>query len=263
MSLRPLLALGLLFALLVAACGGPPAGRAARAEAGGALSARFELRGAQPLLWQNDTLWDFMRRISLERFRRELDKFAEQDAREGTPPGRLLFVGSSSIRVWDSLARDMAPAAVVRRGFGGSTLWEVLQHFELLVARHRPRAIFLYAGENDLTLPNVSPGHTADCFRAFAAKVLEVLPETRIYFLSVKPSPLRWHLREKFRGTNAIIEELARKHPRIEYIDVAGSLLDPLSREPDPALFRSDRLHLNDSGYQRWTQIVRPLALAN
>jgi len=167
-----------------------------------------------------------------------------------------VFVGSSSFTLWDTMEQDLAPFPVVRRGFGGSQLSDSVRHCERIVIPYRPRAVVLYAGDNDLA-DGVSPEQVAADFQAFVDKVHGALPETKIAFLSIKPSPSRRPLLSEQRRANALVAALTKRDPRLFFFDIVPALLDARG-EPRAELFGDDLLHLNRRGYLVWAEILRP-----
>jgi lysophospholipase L1-like esterase len=197
-----------------------------------------------------------------ERWAEDLRILDEQDAIEPPPLGGIVFVGSSSIRDWATLEADMAPLTVVKRGFGGSTMEDVRYHLHSLVLRHEPRAIVLYEGDNDIGFHGVAPSQVLASFQALTRDLHAGLPHLRAYVLSVKPSPLRWADWPLMRETNALLRRACEQDPRLAYVDVAATLLDP-NEHPRVELFAPDRLHLNPRGYAAWTEALRPRLIAS
>lgn len=190
-----------------------------------------------------------------ERFEKEIRAFEAADRTNPPPRGATLFVGSSSIRLWTNLAEAFPGWTTVRRGFGGAHLTDVNAFFGRLVVPYRPSKIVLYAGENDIAAGR-SPQEVLEAFQTFAAAVRAKLPGTKVYFLSMKPSPSRWHLSPQIDEGNALIRRYALLRPGFTFIDVASSLLAE-NGEPDPDFYVNDQLHLNSHGYDRWTRVIR------
>ena len=118
-------------------------------------------------------------------------------------PGGIVFVGSSTIRLWTTLAEDFAGLPVLNRGFGGSTFPEALHYLQPTVVRYQPRTVVVYEGDNDLAAGR-TPQQVADDYRAFVRGVRDSLPNARIVFLAIKPSPSRWKLEsQQLRGQPA------------------------------------------------------------
>jgi lysophospholipase L1-like esterase len=189
------------------------------------------------------------------RWEASLAAFAKADKEKAPPPDGVLFVGSSSIRLWDKLEQqfDMLPV-VIKRGFGGSRMEDCATYVDRLVLPYRPKLVLVYAGENDLA-EGRTPQQVYDSFRRFADKVHGALPETRIAYISIKPSPARHALLAEVRAANALIRNHARNARHVQYIDVFTPMLDNDGR-PRAELFRNDALHLNDEGYALWKSVI-------
>lgn len=173
------------------------------------------------------------------------------------PPDPVIFYGSSSFRMWDTLAADLKNPRAVNQAFGGSTLESCTYFFERLVVPLRPVSLVLYAGDNDLG-DGRSPQQVLTYFRALKAKLEKCLPGTAFAFLSIKPSPAREHILPRIRETNALIRrDLETRSGCPLYVDVFEAMLDSGCR-PRPELFNDDGLHMNESGYRLWTEIILP-----
>jgi lysophospholipase L1-like esterase len=189
------------------------------------------------------------------RFEGEIEKFENADRDNPPPEGGIVFVGSSSIRLWD-LKKYFPDLPAINRGFGGSEAADALRYVERIVIKYKPRLIVYYEGDNDLKNKK-TPEQILKEFEAFVNQVHDGLPETKILFLSVKPSPARWELYAQQHKTNELVKEFAAKDPLVEYVDV-GSVLMSKDGKPDAAFFGSDGLHLNADGYQVWTEALKP-----
>ena len=193
--------------------------------------------------------------VSNADWEQDMQRFAALDAASPPPQHAVLFVGSSSIRLWDTLAADFPGVPVINRGFGGSELRDSTFYADRIVIPYAPRRIVIYAGENDLHAGR-TPQQLEEDFRAFVRRVRRDLPKVRIAYISNKPSPSRANLLEAQRQANALIEaEAGRLH--VDYIDVFTSMLDTNGR-PREELFGEDRLHMNRAGYELWRQKVAP-----
>ncbi|MEO6361543.1 MAG: GDSL-type esterase/lipase family protein, partial [Sphingomicrobium sp.] len=149
-------------------------------------------------------------------FASEIAAFAQADQANPPKPCALLFVGSSSIRLWQSLAADMAPYRVINRGFGGSTIADVNLHFDRAVAPYRPKAIFFYAGENDLN-GGKSPVEVRADFDRFLQRKARTLGATPVYFISLKPSKARFAQMGKQAQVNAAVRVLAKRRADLHF----------------------------------------------
>jgi lysophospholipase L1-like esterase len=189
-------------------------------------------------------------------FEDEIRNFEAADRKKMPPRDAILFVGSSSIRRWKTLAQDFPGTAVINRGFGGSTIPESTLHAPRIIFPYHPRRIVFYAGENDLA-SGASPAQVLADFKAFVTTVRARLPRVPIDFISIKPSPLRWRLADQFKAANTLVRDYVKQTPQIRYIDVWPLLLGE-DGAPRPELFDRDRLHLNAAGYRLWRDIIGP-----
>lgn len=191
------------------------------------------------------------------RFLPDFVRWAQTDI--GTLPRRdtLLAIGSSSMRMWKSIAKDLGPVEVIHRGFGGSNMHEVILMLDFFL-RYESRKILVYQGDNDLAGPqtDVERDFLSPC-RTFVSTALDRLPGTQIYFVSIKPSPARVDALERFAAANRRLAELCASDPRLHFIDVFPAMLDERG-QPRPELFTDDRLHLSARGYALWTRIIGP-----
>ena len=191
-------------------------------------------------------------------FADEIAAFGALDASAPPPDAPIVFVGSSSIRLWTALTADMAPLPVLNRGFGGSQLPHLIHYVDETVARYLPRAVVVYAGDNDLD-PSTgkSAGDVARDFGTLVATIHAYAPGAHIYFLSIKPSPRRWTRWPEMKRANELIEAQCASDPRLSFVDVATPLLE--NGQPRAELFRFDGLHLNELGYLEWKRALRPI----
>jgi lysophospholipase L1-like esterase len=189
------------------------------------------------------------------RWEKAIAAFEQQDRDKPPPKDGILFVGSSSIRLWD-LAKSFPGLPVINRGFGGSQIGDAVHFARRLVTKHRPRMVVFYAGDNDIAAGK-TPEKVAADFQAFVKLVHQELPKTRIVFLAVKPSLARWKLYEKQKQANALVEAYCRKGERLRYVDLVKPMLgDDVT--PRAELFVKDGLHLSAKGYEVWTAAVKP-----
>lgn len=182
--------------------------------------------------------------------------FATADAAQPPSPGGIVFVGSSSIRLWATLAEDFPGLGVVNRGFGGSELGDTLFHADRLIIAHRPRLVVVYAGENDLQAGKAPEAVAAD-FRALHARLRAALPELRLLYLSIKLSPARAAIAPAVLRANALLAAACTDLPGCTFVDVSATLLDA-DGAPRAEFFREDRLHLTPAGYAAWVATLRP-----
>lgn len=190
-------------------------------------------------------------------FAADIRRFEEADRARPPAPGGVLFVGSSTIRRWDTEG-SFPGLGVLNRGFGGSTYADVLYYVERVIWPYRPQTLLLYAGDNDLAR-GATPAQVTETLSALLREVRGVLPETRVLVVSIKPSPKRAALMDTQRDANRRIRgHLAGLNdPRIEFVDLFDAMLGP-DGQPRAELFVEDRLHLSPAGYALWTEIIGP-----
>lgn len=190
-----------------------------------------------------------------DRWAEAMAEFERSDAENPSEPGGGLFVGSSSIRMWD-LPQSFPKLKPLNRGFGGSEISDSVRHFDLLVAKHRPRLVVFYAGDNDVNAGKSAQRVHAD-YRAFREKLRQSLPETKLLYIAIKPSLARWQLAETIQEANRRIAADCENDKQAEFIDTWTPMLGDDGR-PREELFLDDGLHLNEKGYQVWTKELRP-----
>lgn len=190
------------------------------------------------------------------RWEADIRAFEEADRTAPPPRGAILFIGSSSIRLWTTLASDFPERPVINRGFGGSQLSDAVHFFDRIVLPYRPRQIVLYAGSNDIAAGE-PPEQVAADFRAFVGLVRRALPETRVAFIAIAPNEARWSLMPQFTTANELVRQFTTTDPKLSFIDVVPHMLGQDGR-PTPGLYVDDRLHMNANGYELWRGIVRP-----
>ena len=194
------------------------------------------------------------------RFEKSIQAFEAQDKKDSPPQGAIVCTGSSSIRLWHKkIAEDLSPLTVIPRGFGGSTMHDLLHFTDRVILKYRPRAVVIYEGDND-TSHNIPADQIMEEFQLLCNKIHKSDAKIRIYFLAIKPSQKRVKIWPKAVQANQQISELCDNDKRLFYIDVASPLLDDQGM-PKSELFLKDELHLNRRGYEKWTQIVRPILL--
>lgn len=194
--------------------------------------------------------------IDPNRWESTIQKFEAED--KATPPvkGGIVFIGSSSIARWTNLAESFPNLKVINRGFGGSELSESAKYARRVVGPHTPRIVVLYSGENDLNR-GLAPEAIAADFGTFSNVIRTSLPATRIVVIGLKPSLLRWKLREGMHQTNTLIRTRCAAESSCVYVDPWPSMIGK-DGTPKPELFVEDGLHMTPEGYKAWTQMLRP-----
>ena len=189
------------------------------------------------------------------RWQSSMAAFAKADTERHPGNDGVLFVGSSTIRMWTNLQQDFRQVPVIiNRGFGGSTMADCDFFARELVTQYKPKQVLVYAGDNDLA-EGRSPSQVLDSFAHFVRSVRAELPGVKISYISIKPSPSRLSLMPKIRETNALISDYVQAVPDLRYIDIFNPMLGA-DGMPRAELFLGDRLHMNDAGYQIWQNVI-------
>jgi len=187
----------------------------------------------------------------------DIEKLVARTREGPVPEDAVVFIGSSSIRLWSTLERDMQPLPVVQHGFGGAKLADIEYYAEQLVNPFAPRAVVVFAGTNDLQPgASKSPEVLFETYRRFVERVRADLPNVPIYFIGITPSPMRWEIWDQAQDTNRRVREWSAGNPTLFYIETGPALLGE-DGEPDGDNYMFDGLHLSAKGYAIWTGIIR------
>ena len=196
-------------------------------------------------------------RADPNRFAAEIAAFERADSLQPVEPGIALFVGSSSVRFWQSLAEDFPDYRVLNRGFGGSAFSDLLHYADRIIYPYRPSVVFVYEGDNDINAGD-SPKSVLKQAKRLRKEMAEQLgPEVPVVFISPKPSVARWHLREQYEEANEHLEHYAEKTPHTYFADVWTPSLTPDGEVRDD-IFIGDNLHMNARGYAIWREVIGP-----
>lgn len=186
------------------------------------------------------------------RFDEAIEKFAELAFPEGTELS--VFTGSSSIRFWEDLEMDCEGAQVVNTGFGGSQMTDLLYFLDETVLRFNASKVYIYEGDNDIA-EGKDPKDILKSSKEVTEKILEKKPDTKIYFISAKPSPSRWAYKEEYIAFNSLLKNYCENEPQLTFLDVWNPMLNDRGR-PIPTIFVEDSLHMNRLGYLLWKEII-------
>lgn len=217
------------------------------------LSACFSASVVAALLAFSPSTADAQLQPASTRWEPAIQAFEQRDQERMPEPGGVLFVGSSSIRGWDT-DRWFPERNAINRGFGGSQISDLLQYAERIVWKYKPAVIVFYSGDNDIAAGKPPQRVIAD-FKSFADQCARRLPDTQLIYLPIKPSRARWKLWPAMSEANAGIKQYVDQHDRFHYLDTATPLLGD-DGQPRSDLLREDGLHLNDEGYRIWSRMV-------
>jgi lysophospholipase L1-like esterase len=192
---------------------------------------------------------------NFSKWEKEIAAFEVKDKGKAPPKNGIVFVGSSSIRLWD-LKKSFQDVELINRGFGGSQIADSVHFADRLIVKYQPRLVIFYAGDNDIAAGK-SPEQVSEDFKSLVKVIHKDLPKTKIVFIAIKPSPSRFALIEKQQKANTLIETYCKKDERLVYLDVVKPLLGD-DGKPRRDLFQKDGLHLNAEGYKLWASILKP-----
>lgn len=187
-------------------------------------------------------------------FESEIRYFEDGDRGIKPKRSRIVFTGSSSIRLWETLAKDFPRQSVLNRGFGGSHISDVIHYADRIVVPHKPPLVVVYAGGNDIDAGK-SPHTVAADFKMFTTRIWSHLPQTSIAFISIAPNPARWAQVDRVREANRLIAAYCHSDRRLWFIDIFPRMLGA-DGKPIRELYVEDGLHMNRKGYEIWIPLV-------
>ena len=192
-----------------------------------------------------------------QQWQAEIAGLVSGDTAHPPPQHAVLFIGSSSIRLWETLADDFPGVPAINRGFGGSRIADSTYFADRIVVPYHPKLIVMYAGDNDVA-GGRTPRQVIDDFKDFVARVRHDLPDVAIAYLSIKPSVAREAMWPQMRTANEGIALWAPTAANVTFVDVTAKMLDARGR-PRPELLREDGLHMRTAGYQIWIDALKPV----
>lgn len=187
---------------------------------------------------------------------KSIAKYEQNDSVLMPEPEGILLLGSSSFTIWKDV-RDYFPGKnIINRGFGGSQMSDVLHFKEKLILPYQPKQIVVYVGENDIAVGE-APEAVSEEGKQLVNWAKEQFPEVDFVFLSAKPSPIRWELRDKMKDLNALLSEYAAENEGVEYVNIWEPMLGE-NGKPKSEIFLKDSLHMNANGYKIWQKELQP-----
>jgi lysophospholipase L1-like esterase len=192
-----------------------------------------------------------------EQWGEEIRAFEAADQTNPPPRDAILFIGSSSIRLWTNLARAFPGHQVLNRGFGGSHLSDSVAFVDRIVIPYKPKIVMLYAGDNDIA-SGKSPAEVSSDFKVFVRRIHAAMPATRIAYIAIKACPAREKLLDRVKATNRLIQQYAGSDNRLLFVDIFTPMLTKEGR-PRADLCIEDGLHPNAECYELWASILRPI----
>lgn len=206
--------------------------------------ASLKTQSDDPLVWEEDIV-----------------AFEALDAAGAPPRDAILFVGSSSIRLWHTLTEDMAPLPVIQRGFGGARMHDVVHYADRIITPYRAHAIVIFVGANDIKFSD-TPMDAAAVIEQGLETLLRTIrreqPTVEVFYIAITPTIVSWEKFEAVEAANASAEAVLAQDPHAHFIATADLFLDE-NGEPDKTLYQFDGLHLSTEGYALWTGRIKPL----
>jgi hypothetical protein len=195
-------------------------------------------------------------------FKNEIDAFKKSDSLSMPPPGGIVFAGSSSFRMWKDINTTFSDYPIINRGFGGSSLPDVIYYAEETILKYKPKQIFIYCGENDIAGNSIITADTVlQRFKVLYSIIRKKLNKrTEVVFVSIKPSVSRWHLEKTFNESNVLIKDFLSREKYSKFLDVHSSMLTS-DGNVKKDIFIADNLHMNSKGYKIWESLIRPILI--
>ncbi|NIJ51861.1 GDSL-type esterase/lipase family protein [Dyadobacter arcticus] len=193
----------------------------------------------------------------LDRSENTIIDYEKKDAEKMPATGGIVFTGSSSFTKWLTAAEDLAPLPIINRGFGGSTLPEVIYYADRTILKYNPKTVVIYCENDMFGSKKKTPEQVRDAYVQLCKLIREKQPDVRLYCISLKPSPSRWARKDETIRANQLIQEYIKKDKKHGYIDVWPVMIK--DGRPDGSIFVNDSLHMNQEGYRRWAQVLKPV----
>jgi lysophospholipase L1-like esterase len=179
---------------------------------------------------------------------------------QASPPelGSILFVGSSSFTNWKDVQEDFPSYKIINRGFGGSSLTDLIRYAPDIIYPYQPKQIVIYCGENDfVSSVNANADTVFTRFSQLFEMIRREVPKAEILFVSIKPSPSRAKYMPEMVRANGMIKKFLKKKSKTDYVDVYYKMLRA-DGSPMPDIFLNDKLHMNRMGYNIWQKAILP-----
>ncbi|HWB24075.1 MAG TPA: GDSL-type esterase/lipase family protein [Chitinophagaceae bacterium] len=192
-------------------------------------------------------------------FWNDIQNFKKQDSIKPPPQNAILFVGSSSFTKWTDVQSYFPDHTIINRGFGGSTLADVIRYAGDVIFPYHPKQVVIYCGENDFAYSDtVAVSTVVNRFKELFNIIRNKMPGENIVFISMKPSPSRKKFWPKMIEGNKEIHAFLAKHKNTSFVDVFPLMLVN-SHQAIPSIFLNDSLHMNASGYAIWQKVIEPV----
>jgi lysophospholipase L1-like esterase len=191
-------------------------------------------------------------------FAGDISKFRSADSINPPPENAILFIGSSSFRMWNDVQDYFPGYTIINRGFGGSSITDLIRYANYIIFPYHPKQVVIYCGDNDFaSSDSITSEIVNNRFVQLFDLIRNKMPDVKITYVSIKPCPSRWHLKEKFISSNKFIRKFLKHKPNTSYVDVWNRMLGS-NKQPLTGIFIEDQLHMNSSGYMIWKKAIAP-----
>jgi len=191
-------------------------------------------------------------------FANDITAFKKQDSIAAPPKHAILFVGSSSFTKWKDVQEYFPAHTIINRGFGGSILPDVIRYEKDIIFPYQPKQIVIYCGENDVASSDtITPEMVLGRVKQLITDIRKEFPKVKIAFISLKPAPSRWRMKDRMIASNALIKKYLKTKKHTAFINVWDAMLDTEGK-PKADIFIEDKLHMNAKGYAIWQQLIEP-----
>lgn len=203
------------------------------------------------------TLKNYSELPEVKAWENDIENFEQLDIRKSYPSDAIMFAGSSSIRLWSTINRDMLPYNVIQRGYGGAKLSDFVVYADRILYPHPCQAIVIFIA-NDISGSDndKSPLEVSQLFHKTLNIIRRKFPKTPVFWISITPTPTRWSVWPEIKEANNMIRDICNSHSDTYFIDTEENYLNE-NGLPRKELFREDQLHLNSDGYAIWTVIIK------
>ena len=192
-------------------------------------------------------------------FQEEINVFIKKDSIAMPAANSILFVGSSSFNYWKDISNYFPGYPIINRGFGGSSLTDIIHFNQETILKYKPKQIYIYCGENDIAASDtITPQIVFERFKTLYTIIRNHLGNNiPVMYVSIKPSVARWSMEDKFVTANSLIRNFINKQKQTQFLDVHAAMLDS-NGEVYKDIFIADKLHMNAKGYAIWQKIIAP-----
>jgi len=212
------------------------------------------------LLFPGDSLKPV--RSGVERWRSEINAFDKDSLKNQYSQNAVLVTGSSFIRYWSSIHKDLAPYEIIHRGYGGCNLSDMAYYINTILDQYKLKAVMIYVG-NDIVVSkkDKTPLQMLELYKYIVEQIRVKHPDIPIIWAAICPSVKRWAVWKEIQEANQLVKNYSAANKNLFVIESPEVFYKKNETEPDPALYREDTLHFNALGYQKWTSIIQPALL--